>query len=79
MSYMKSFEADLHTLTYRAACAAWEETAALRMAALTRVFEDCGTAAKVYADPKRVTQILVSSVVKEYMSCRKATAYRVAG
>jgi hypothetical protein len=79
VSYIKAFEADRHTLTYRAACAAWEETAALRMAALTRVFEDCGTAAKVYADPRRVTQILVSAVTKEYMRCRKTTAYRVAG
>ena len=76
---MKRFADDMDELTYRAMRAAWESTASERMAALTQVFQDCGTAAKVYADPVRVTQLLVSAAVKAFMDERKATVYRVAG
>lgn len=79
MSLIKRFTEDLETLTLRASYAAWEPTSQLRMRALTAVFEDCGMAAKVYADPTRVTQLLVNAVVQEFMSQRKASVYQVAG
>lgn len=76
---MKRFADDTADIQYRAMRAARETTASERMAALTEVFQDCGTAATVYADPTRVTQLLVSAAVKAFMDERKETVYRHAG
>lgn len=76
---MKRFQEDVTELIRRAGEAAWEPTSTLRMAALRSVFEDCGTAATVYANPVLVARILTKAVTKEFMYQRKATVYRVAG
>lgn len=79
MSLMKRYQEDTEELTRRATEAAWESTGERRKAALDTVFQDCGTAARIYADPRRVTQYLVIAVGRAFMGARKATVYRVAG
>jgi hypothetical protein len=75
---MKRFSEDMTSLTDRAARAAWLETSTMRMKALRLVFEDCGPAAEVYANPRLVRQLFVSAVTKAFMENRKATVYREA-
>lgn len=79
MSAMKRYAEDVAELIRRAERAAWEPTAPLRMAALRAVFEDCGTAAEVYANPVMVARLLTKAATREFMNQRKATVYRVAG
>jgi hypothetical protein len=75
---MKHFSEDYASLTERATRAAWLETSTLRMQELRLVFEDCGPAAEVYANPRLVRQLFVSAVSKAFMENRKATVYRQA-
>jgi hypothetical protein len=78
MSLMKRYASDIETLSLRAGYAAWQPTSTLRMAALREVLEDCVTAAKVYANPRIVTQIFISVVTKEFMRERTTRTYREA-
>lgn len=75
MSLMKRYAEDIEELTSRAAKAAWEETSDKRMAAITEVFEDCGTAAAIYAQPAEVVTAFVKAVTQAFMAQRKATTY----
>lgn len=79
MSLMKAYAADMEYLTERAMRAAWEPTSTIRIAALTEVFEDCGTAAKVYKDPFKVAENLVTAVTTAFLDQRKSTTYQCAG
>lgn len=79
MSLMKRFAEDSEELTRRATEAAWAPTARLRKKALDQVYMDCGTAAKVYADPSRVTKMLIEKSAEAYMSQRKTRVYQIAG
>lgn len=76
---MKRFASDMETLSLRASYAAWEPTKELRTQAMATILEDCGKAAEVYADPGYAAKVFVSLVVREFMSQRKATMYRLAG
>jgi hypothetical protein len=75
---MGRFAIDCEELTERAMRAAWLETSTLRMQAVSLVFQDCGVAAEVYANPRLVRQLFVSAVTKAFMENRKATTYREA-
>jgi len=75
MSLMKRYADDIEDLKLRATYAAWEPTTHLRRKAISAVLQDCGTAAKIYADPVTVTQLFVSAVVQEFMKTRTQTEY----
>jgi hypothetical protein len=79
MSLTKRFQEDIDNLTHRAAEAAWLETSTERMAAIRRVFQDCGSSALIYNDPPTITDLFVKAVSKAFMDARKAKIYRVAG
>jgi len=79
VSLMKRYAEDMRHLTERARDAAWKETAAERMSAIRTVYEDCGTAATVYADPIAVAEQLVTAVTREFLRNRKQIEYRLAG
>lgn len=72
---MKRYSEDIESLKLRATYAAWEPTPELRFKAMDAVFEDCGTAAKIYADPATVTIFLVKAAAREFLTVRKRTEY----
>ena len=79
MSLMKRYAEDMADLTHRGTLAAWEPTAEARRAALDIVFQDCGTAARIYADPGHAAKTFVSAVVRAFMDARKSKTYQYAG
>lgn len=79
MSLIKRYAEDMADLTYRGTLAAWEPTADKRRAALDVVFQDCGTAARIYADPGHAAKTFVSAVVRAFMDARKSKTYQHAG
>jgi hypothetical protein len=63
---MKAFAEDTESFKLRAIGIAWNTDPGHRAAALTTLFEDCGTAAGVYADPASVVVLFVNAVSETY-------------
>jgi hypothetical protein len=63
---MKRIAIDLEELGEKAGKAAWLDTPAERLRALTTVFQECGERANVYHDPRFVVRVLVKEVVRDF-------------
>ncbi|MER6102417.1 hypothetical protein ABT115_08820 [Streptomyces sp. NPDC001832] len=59
---MKRFGFDADELSEKATYAAWLDTPAERLHALTGVFQECGERANAYHDPMFVARVLVKEV-----------------
>lgn len=66
MSAMKAFAEDIESLKLRAIGIAWNTDPAYRAMVLSELFDDCGTAASVYADPASVVVLFVNAVSETY-------------
>lgn len=66
MSLIQRYADDMANLRLRAVGIAWHEDANYRAMALTELFEDCGTAASVYASPGEVAVLFVNAVSETY-------------
>lgn len=66
MSLMKRFGMDLEELGEKAAKAAWLDTPAERLRALTAVFQECGERANAYHDRMFAARELVKSAVRDF-------------
>jgi hypothetical protein len=73
---MKRYKEDCEGFQLRAVGIAWNPDPKDRAELITELFEDCGTAAAVYADPASVCALFVNLVsetyAKEFMAQREA-------
>lgn len=70
MSLMKRYAEDSEALADRAAVAAWIESTDERFEALRAIYEDCHTAADIYADPAAVAELFVKTVTDTFHDAR---------
>ncbi|MFE9456003.1 hypothetical protein [Streptomyces californicus] len=70
MSLMKQYGMESEELANRAAVLAWTVDTEERFAALRRLYEDCHTAADIYADPARVANLFVGTVTDTFHDAR---------
>ncbi|AWN05313.1 hypothetical protein SEA_IBANTIK_91 [Streptomyces phage Ibantik] len=66
MSLMKRYKEDCDEFQLRAVGIVWNPSKQDREELITELFEDCGTAASVYADPASVCALFVNLVSETY-------------
>ncbi|MFF4706909.1 hypothetical protein [Streptomyces sp. NPDC001297] len=70
MSLMKRYAEESEALADRAAVAAWIEDTEERFEVLRQLYEDCHTAADIYAHPAAVAELFVNTVSRTFFDAR---------
>lgn len=70
MSLMKRYAEESEVLADRAAVAAWIDDMEERFEVLRQLYEDCHTAADIYADPAAVAELFVRTVTTTFNDAR---------
>jgi hypothetical protein len=73
VSLIKRYVEDAEAVEERAAVIAWEPEFSERFEQLSLLFGDCGTMARIYAEPRVVAGLLVRLAVSAYQQSRRSS------